>query len=78
MFLLNVQINVVNMQQMPPLLQPPIERVRKRACQVSVNITRLDLNASCNANGPKLSLNPSSYFLVPIIIKCNKLMTMVA
>jgi len=37
----------------------------------------LDLDASCNDNGPNLS-NLAPYFLVPIIVKCNKLMTMEA
>jgi hypothetical protein len=39
---------------------------------------RLNLDASCNENGPNLSLDPTPYFLVPIIVKCNKLVTMEA
>jgi hypothetical protein len=34
---------------------------------------RLDLDASCNENGPNLFSNPTPYFLVLIIIKCSKL-----
>jgi hypothetical protein len=40
--------------------------------------TKLDLNASCNENGPNLSSNLMPCFLVPIIVKCGKLMTMEA
>jgi hypothetical protein len=36
---------------------------------------RLDLDTLCNKNGHNLSLDPTPCFLVPIIIKCNKLMT---
>jgi hypothetical protein len=38
----------------------------------------LDLDASCNENDPNLSSNPTPYFLVPIIVKCSKLVTMEA
>jgi hypothetical protein len=36
----------------------------------------LDLDASCNENDPNLSLDPTPYFLMPIIVKCSKLVTM--
>ncbi len=39
---------------------------------------RLDLNASCNENGPNLFSNPTPYFLVPIIVICIKLVTIKA
>jgi len=39
---------------------------------------RLDLDASCNENGPNLFSNPATCLLVPIIVKCDKLMTMEA
>jgi hypothetical protein len=39
---------------------------------------RLDLDVSCNENGLNLSLDPSQCFLVPIIVKCSKLVTMEA
>jgi hypothetical protein len=39
---------------------------------------RLDLDASCNENGPNLFSNPTTCLLVPIIIKCDKIMTMEA
>ncbi len=39
---------------------------------------RLDLDASCNENGFNLYLDPTPCFVVPIIIKCNKLVTMEA
>ncbi len=38
--------------------------------------TRLDLDASCNENGPNLFSNPAPCSLVPIIIKCSKLVIM--
>jgi hypothetical protein len=38
----------------------------------------LDLDAPCNDNGPNLSLDPTPCFLVPIIVKCNKLVMMEA
>jgi hypothetical protein len=39
---------------------------------------RLNLDASCNDNGPILSLSPMPCFLVPIIVKYSKLVTMEA
>jgi hypothetical protein len=39
---------------------------------------RLYLDASCNENGLSLFLDPTSYFLVPIIVKCSKLVIMEA
>jgi hypothetical protein len=39
---------------------------------------RLDVDASCNENGPNLSSNLTSCFLVPTIIKWSKLVTMEA
>ncbi len=39
---------------------------------------KLDLDASCNESGPNLSSNLAPYFLIPIIIKCIKLVTMEA
>jgi len=44
----------------------------KWACLVSIMITRLDLDASCNENGPSLSSNSTPYFLAPIIVKCKR------
>ncbi len=37
---------------------------------------RLDLDTLCDDNSFKLSLDPTQCFLVPIIIKCNKLVAM--
>jgi hypothetical protein len=37
---------------------------------------RLDINASCDENGPILFLDSTPCFLILIIIKCNKLMVM--
>jgi hypothetical protein len=45
---------------------------------ISTGTARLDLYASCNENGPSLSLDPTPCFLVPIIVKCNKLVMMEA
>ncbi len=45
---------------------------------VSKRTTRPDLDASCNENGFSLSLDPTPCFLVPIIVKCSKLITMEA
>ncbi len=39
---------------------------------------RLDLDASCNENGPILSSYPTQCFLVTIIVKCRKFMMMEA
>jgi hypothetical protein len=39
---------------------------------------RLNFDASCDENGPNLFLKSSPFFLVPIIIKCNKLVRMEA
>jgi hypothetical protein len=36
-------------------------------------IARLDLDASCNENGPNLFYDPTPCFLILIIVKCNKL-----
>jgi len=55
--------------------QSTIRGVEKRTCLISIRIAKLDLNASCNENGHSLSSNPTSCFLVPVIIKCNKFMT---
>jgi hypothetical protein len=41
-------------------------------------IARLDLDTLCNENGHNLSLDTTPCFLVPIIIKCNKLVKMEA
>jgi hypothetical protein len=38
----------------------------------------LYLDASCNENGPSQSLDLAPCFLVPIIVKCNKFVTMEA
>jgi hypothetical protein len=38
--------------------------------------SKVDLDASCDENGPNLSSNPAPCFLVPIIIKCSKLVMM--
>jgi hypothetical protein len=37
-----------------------------------------NLDASCDENGPNLSIDPTPFFLVPIIIKCSKLVMMEA
>jgi hypothetical protein len=37
---------------------------------------KLDINASCDKNGPSLFLDSTPCFLILIIIKCNKLMVM--
>ncbi len=39
---------------------------------------RLDLDGSCNENGPNLSSDPTQCFLVPIIVKCSKFVTIEA
>jgi hypothetical protein len=39
---------------------------------------KLELDASCNENGPGLSLDPTQCLLVPIIVKCNKFVTVEA
>jgi hypothetical protein len=39
---------------------------------------RLDLDALCDENGFRLSFDPTQCFLVPIIVKCNKLVAMKA
>ncbi len=44
----------------------------------SIGTTRLDFDASCNGNGFSITLDPMPCFLVPIIVKCNKLLTMEA
>ncbi len=38
----------------------------------------MDLDGSCNEDGPNLSLDPTPCFLVPMIVKCSKLVTMEA
>jgi hypothetical protein len=37
---------------------------------------RLDLDALCDENGFRLSFDPTQCFLVPIIVKCNKIVAM--
>jgi hypothetical protein len=39
---------------------------------------KLNLDASCNKNGPTLFLDPTPCFLILIIVKCNKLVMMEA
>jgi len=39
---------------------------------------RLDLDGSCNENGPNLFSDPTQCFLVPIIVKCSKFVTIKA
>jgi hypothetical protein len=39
---------------------------------------RLDVDASCNENGPNLFSDLTSCFLIPIIVKWSKLVTMEA
>jgi hypothetical protein len=58
--------------------QSTTKGVGKQACPLSIGTTRLDLDASCNENGLSLSSDLTPCFLVPIIIKCNKLVTMEA
>jgi len=58
--------------------QPTTIGVGKPTCLVSIGTTRLDLDASCSENGPNLSLDPTPCFLVPIIVKCSKLVIMEA
>ncbi len=58
--------------------QPTTRGVEKQTCPVLVMSIRLDLDASCNENGPSLFSNPTPCFLVPVIIKCNELVTMEA
>jgi hypothetical protein len=43
-----------------------------------VGTTKLDLDASCNENGLDLFSDPTPCFLVPIIVKCIKLVSMEA
>jgi hypothetical protein len=40
--------------------------------------TKVDLDATCNENGPNLFSNPTPCFLVPITIKCSKVVSMEA
>ncbi len=47
--------------------------VKQQECPFSIGIVRLDLDASCDENGPNLSLDPTPCFLVLIIVKCSKL-----
>jgi hypothetical protein len=58
--------------------QSTIKGVKKQACPVSIGTARLDLDKSCNENGPNLYWNPTPCFLVLITIKCRKLVTMEA
>jgi hypothetical protein len=59
--------------------QPPIRKVKNQTCPVLVGTTNLDLDMSCNANGPKLFLDLAPCFLVLITIKCtNNLVIMEA
>ncbi len=78
MLFVNVQINMDHMQHVPSLLPILNQRSWKRACPVLVGTARLDLDASCNENGPSLSLDPTPCFLVLIIVKFSKLVTMEA
>ncbi len=55
-----------------------IRRIKKQAYIVLVGIARLDLDASCNENGPNLFSDPTPCFLILIIVKCSKLVTMEA
>jgi hypothetical protein len=58
--------------------QPTTRGVEKLACSISIGTMRLNLDASCNENGLNLSLDPTPCFLVPIIVKCSKLVIMEA
>ncbi len=79
MLLVSVQRNMDHMLHTPFLL--PIHNQRSWKTNMDlilVRTTRLDLDASCNENGPNLFLNSTPCLLVPIIAKCNKLMMMEA
>jgi hypothetical protein len=52
--------------------------IKTWACQISIDIARLDLDASCNDNGLAYFQTQHHVFLVPIIVKCNKLVMMEA
>jgi hypothetical protein len=58
--------------------QSAIRGVGKQACLVSIGTTSLDLNVSCIKNCPILFSNPTPCFLIPIIVKCSKVVTMEA
>jgi hypothetical protein len=58
--------------------QSIIKGVEKQTCPISIGTTKLDLDASCNENGPSLFSDPTPCFLIPIIVKCIKFMIMEA
>jgi hypothetical protein len=72
MLFMNVLRNMVHMQHVPSLLLIHIREIGKQECLISIGTTRLDLDASCNKNGPSPFLDLVLCFLVPIIVKCNK------
>jgi len=78
MLLVNVQNIVVQNNMHHLCYQSTTKGNGKRTCPILVGIVRLDLDASCNENGPNLSLDPAPCFLVLIIIKCSKLVIMEA
>jgi hypothetical protein len=79
MLFVNVQRSVDHMRHVPFLSPIHNHRSRKTSMDpISIRTVRLDLNASCNENGPGLSLDPIPCFLILIIVKCNKLMMMEA
>ncbi len=51
-------------------------RFRKWGCPILIRILRLDSNTSCVQNGPSLLLDPTPCFLLPIMIKYDRSMTM--
>jgi len=78
MLLMNVQRSVDHMHMHHLCYQSTTIRVGKKTCLISIGSMRLDLDASCNENGLNIYLNPTPCFLVLIIVKCSKLMTMEA
>jgi hypothetical protein len=54
---------------------PRARREGKRGCLISIMTMRVDFNASCVQNGPTLFSKPTPYFLMPIMIKGGKSMT---
>jgi len=55
--------------------QSTTKGVEKQTCPILIKTARLNLDASCNENGPSLFLNPTPRL---IIVKCNKLVTIEA
>ncbi len=60
------------------ITNPQPKKLGNKHVQSQIGTPRLYFDASCNENGPSLSLDLAPCFLVPIIVKCNKFVTMEA